>query len=71
MNSYTAAWVAWIATFAAVEGKAVLNKQEGDTLSEHFRKWFRTHTRGGKLAFAVAWLGFSGWFFGHILELWP
>ena len=67
MDGYTAAWVTWLAAFALVEGVALADKDQGDTLSEHVRKWFRTHTRGGKLAFAVAWLGFAGWFLVHIL----
>lgn len=41
MSWYTVAWLAWIAAFALVEGKALLSKQRGDTLSEHIWAWFR------------------------------
>lgn len=42
MDGYTIAWIAWLAAFAAIEGKALLNKREGDTLSEKTWKWFAT-----------------------------
>jgi hypothetical protein len=41
MNWYTVCWVAWGVFFLAVEGKALFNKRDGDTLSEHVWKWFR------------------------------
>jgi len=67
MDGYTIAWIAWLTAFAVIEGAALADKDEGDTLSEHVRKWFATHTRPGRLAFAAVWLGFAGWFLVHIL----
>lgn len=68
MSGYTIAWLAWLATFAVIEGKALTNKQSGDTLSEHVWRWFATQRgstgrpsgwvrlrRFGLLAF-LAWL---------------
>ncbi|MDX3550971.1 hypothetical protein PV729_04160 [Streptomyces europaeiscabiei] len=40
MDSYTLAWGAWLAAFAAIEGRALMRKQPGDTLSEHVWRWF-------------------------------
>ncbi|AFU62247.1 hypothetical protein TG1_53 [Streptomyces phage TG1] len=42
MSGYTWAWLAWIAAFGVVEGRALFNKTPGDTLSEHVWKWFAT-----------------------------
>ncbi|MFE9993519.1 hypothetical protein [Streptomyces avermitilis] len=61
-------WAAWSLTFAVAEGIALANKREGDTLSENFRRLFRTRTsKVGRAVFAVGWFGFSGWFAVHIL----
>jgi hypothetical protein len=40
MSWYTWAWLLWLAWFLAVEGVALANKRDGDTLSEHVWKWF-------------------------------
>lgn len=68
MSPFTFAWVFWIATFAAIEGAALLNKQSGDTLSEHMRKWFSTTTKakGYRLRRLVLVIGLA-WFPLHIL----
>lgn len=42
MSGWTWAWIAWLAAFGVIEGKALLNKEKGDTLSEHVRVWFAT-----------------------------
>lgn len=61
-------WVAWSLTFAIAEGIALANKRDGDTLSENFRRLFRTRTsKVGRAVFAVGWFSFSGWFAIHIL----
>ncbi|TLS44369.1 hypothetical protein FE633_20285 [Streptomyces montanus] len=39
---FTAAWVAWMGLFVAIEGLALYRKQPGDTLSEHVSRWFHT-----------------------------
>ncbi|MFF4952291.1 hypothetical protein [Streptomyces chattanoogensis] len=68
MSGYTLAWVAWLAAFAVIEGMALANKKLGGTFSEHTRAWFHTYSTYGRVAFAVAWIGFSGWYLGHILK---
>lgn len=40
MSGWTIAWLLWIAAFFAIELPALLNKQRGDTLSEHIWQWF-------------------------------
>lgn len=67
MSGYTMAWLAWLAAFAVIEGAALVNRRGGDTFSEYTRKWFATHTKPGRAAFAVAWVGFSVWYLVHIL----
>ena len=37
---YTIGWIVWIIMFFAIEIPAILNKQKGDTLSEHIWMWF-------------------------------
>lgn len=68
MSGYTLAWAAWLGAFAAIEGRALLNKLPGDTFSEHTRRWFATHTKPGRVAFAFVWVGFAGWYLVHILR---
>lgn len=67
MSVWTILWLLWVAAFAVIEGVAVVNDKRGDTLSEHFRLWFRTDTRVGR----TIWLGVSGlffaWFVAHIV----
>jgi hypothetical protein len=67
MSGYTLAWAAWLAAFAVIEGRALANKTPGDTFSEHTRRWFATHTKGGRLAFAIVWCTFGVWYLVHIL----
>lgn len=61
------AWGAILGGALAWELRTVFNRQLGDTLSERLRVWFRTHTKPGKAAFTIAWLGFSAWFIPHII----
>ena len=42
MDNWTIAWLVWIGGFVVIEGLALANKKEGDTLSEHVWKWFAT-----------------------------
>jgi hypothetical protein len=60
-------WGALIMLGAAYELAALRTKRQGDTLSETTRKWFMTDKPAGKVAFGVAWVGFSGWYLWHIL----
>lgn len=67
MTVFTWLWIAWGAAFLVIEGVALVNKQPGDTLSEHVWRWFRikgkspswTAARFGLLAFLV-------WLTGHL-----
>jgi hypothetical protein len=43
MSWYTVAWLAWLGFFGVVEGKALANRRDGDTFSEHVWRWFRVH----------------------------
>lgn len=36
---FTVAWIIWILGFLVIEGIALANKAEGDTLSEHVWKY--------------------------------
>ncbi|WJN62782.1 hypothetical protein [Streptomyces phage phiScoe2] len=71
MSGWTWAWLAWIAAFLVIEGKALFNKTEGDTLSEHVWKWFGT----SKLEKPSGWvrlrrftlLAFMAWLSVHFL----
>ncbi|WP_404949169.1 hypothetical protein HFP70_35895 [Streptomyces sp. ARC14] len=61
-------WTLWVVFFAVYEGTTLANKKKGDTLSENFRRLFRTkHSKAGRAVFTVGWLGFAGWFLLHIL----
>lgn len=73
MSGWTWAWIAWLAAFCGIEGKALFNKTEGDTLSEHVWKWFAT-TQGstGKPSGWVrlrrfGLLAFMAWLTTHFL----
>lgn len=74
MSVWTVLWFAWGGVFLFIEGVALLNRNTGDTLSEHFWRWLRVgdHAptwmvwcgRAGVLLFC-AWLGLHlsfGWF---------
>lgn len=41
---YSIAWIIWILGFGIIEYKALQNKKEGDTLSEHI--WWAMDTKG-------------------------
>ncbi|MFD8233984.1 hypothetical protein ACFV20_19150 [Streptomyces sp. NPDC059696] len=67
MNPGDAVWGGLILAGAAFEVYALRNAREGDTLSESTRRWFRVHTKAGKVLFVVGWVGFSVWFLDHIV----
>lgn len=65
---YTAAWIIWLLMFGAIEGAALKNKREGDTLSEHIWKWFSIDNKGsGWRARRAALVGFLAWLVAHML----
>lgn len=62
-----ALWLCWFGLFALLEGNALLNEAEGDTLSEKTRQWMRTKTPAGRFGF-LALLGTAcTWYAVHIL----
>lgn len=64
-------WAALILAGAAFEAYTLANGKPGDTLSETTRSVFRVKTsKVGRAVFTLSWLGFSGWFLGHILDWW-
>lgn len=76
MTVDSAWWVGWlvavVASFGVLEGIALGNRADGDTLSENTRRWIGmfagTRKRAaGAAAFAGTVLGFAVWFVVHIL----
>lgn len=63
-------WGGIIVAGGAFETFALLNRRDGDTLSETTRRAFRTRTTYGRAAFALSWSAFSVWYLGHILWGW-
>lgn len=63
MSGYTVAWIIWIIMFGAIEGMALIDKDRGDTLSEHIWTWFSVRDKGsgwrirrGALIAGLSWL---------------
>lgn len=70
----SAAGITWAAITAAglgYEAYTLFNRRKEDTLSATTRAVFRTRTsRTGRKVFLVAWVAFSAWFTGHVLDWW-
>jgi hypothetical protein len=66
MSNWTFAWIIWIAEFIIIEGTALLNDRDNDTLSEHLRLWFRTDVKIGRTIWLLVSGVFFGWFIVHI-----
>lgn len=74
-------WVFWLVGmvltgFIIPELHALLNEQEGDTLSENIRLWVKPETPGGGAAWlsvVVTLMGILIWLWGHIEKVpgWP
>lgn len=69
-----AVWSAWLlvvaASFAVLESIALARRADGDTLSANIRRWLgtdKTWKTWGAAGFAVALIGFVGWFIPHIV----
>ncbi|AWI33269.1 hypothetical protein DDW44_30805 [Streptomyces tirandamycinicus] len=61
-------WTAWVAFFVVYETIALLNRKDGDTLSENTRGLFRIRrSKAGRAIFTVAVAGGAVWFLLHIL----
>lgn len=68
MSLWSALWIAWIALFAIIETVAIVNDKDGDTLSEHFRRWFRVDTHLGRTVWLIVSGVFFAWFTIHIWD---
>lgn len=64
--TWTILWILWIVAFIVIELAAILNDTKDDTLSEHFRKWFRTETKPGRTVWLIVSGIFVAWFLVHI-----
>lgn len=65
-KKYTPWWIAWLVMFGVIELAALLDKGEGDTFTEHWRKWMALQSKTkvlGRLATAT----FLGWLAWHFL----
>lgn len=61
-------WIAWGLVFAILETIAILNKTDGDTLSEYTRKWLGVFPKKQwSIVGATALLGFLVWFGWHVV----
>lgn len=61
------AWGGLLLVGAALEGYGIANPESNDTLSEFTRWAFATDITAGRVAFAVCWIAFAGWYLVHIL----
>jgi hypothetical protein len=69
MDGSTVGWLAWIAAFVVLEGRALITKRQGDTLSEHVWKWFAIkdkNAKAGQARRAVLLMGLA-WLSAHFL----
>lgn len=68
MTAFTWAWIWWGAMFLVIEGLALLNKDKGDTLSEHVWSWFSIKNKGpGWKWRRLALVAFLAWLVLHFL----
>jgi hypothetical protein len=59
-------WAVLLGSCALYEAYGIA-ANEGATLSDRLRVWFRTSTRSGKIVFTCTWLGLTVWFIPHII----
>ncbi len=60
-------WLVGVTGFIALE-LYLRDLQKDATFSCATRRWFRTHTRPGKIAFCVGYAAFSSWYLPHIIR---
>ena len=66
--SFTWAWIAWLGMFVVIEGWALIDKDPGDTLSEHIWKWFKIKEKPRQWTWRRAALaGFLVWLLVHMV----
>lgn len=68
-ETYTWLWIAWLLAFIGIEAAALINKDKGDTISEHVWKWFSVKEgSSAKRNFRMVCLGgFLGWLVAHFM----
>ncbi|MFD3314753.1 hypothetical protein [Streptomyces sp. NPDC058656] len=67
-NTSAVLWGGWALFFVVYESIALLNRKDGDTLSENTRGLFRIRkSKAGRAVFTVAIAGGAVWFLLHIL----
>lgn len=65
MTKSDAFWASLVLTGTAYELHA-LHTDPKRTLSPTIRRGFRCHSKVGRWAFRVGWMGFASWFLFHI-----
>jgi hypothetical protein len=77
MDNYTVAWIVWGAVFLLIEGAALLDKDPGDTLSEHVWRWLKVRGRETGKSPWTFWVLrgilflFLAWLTSHLVFGWP
>lgn len=67
MTVYTWAWIFWLAFFVVVEGVALVDKDRGDSFSEHVWKWFRITDKPRQWTWRrIVLAGFLVWLLVHL-----
>ncbi|AFU61984.1 MULTISPECIES: hypothetical protein [Streptomyces] len=75
MSIWTWLWAGWLGAFLVIEGKALFNKEKGDTLSEHVWRWFSTERTAKAAGQPTGWvrlrrftlLAFMAWLSAHFV----
>lgn len=57
-------WIGWFALFGLIEGRALMNHDPGDTLSEYVWKWL---ARPGTMLRRMALFALMVWLIVHFL----
>lgn len=65
---YTNGWLALLAGGLALEGAALLNKKEGDTLSEHVWAWLKGSNGQAPKSRRIALVAGMAWAAGHFIS---
>lgn len=65
-----AVWGAILISALSYETWALVTGQREHTASHATRRWWRTHTPAGKVAFTAAMVSGATWYVGHILRWW-
>ncbi|MER5223838.1 hypothetical protein [Streptomyces flaveus] len=60
-------WADLLVLGLAYELFTLPDTEEGNTVSERVRAWFRIHTRPSRAIFAIGWTGFTVWFLMHVI----